>query len=470
LRGWLEQRFGLDLAAFGASALAEAVQARVRATGSERTEDYLGRWRGDENERQALLEQFLVGETWFFREWAAFEFLGEQARALAGRFRAGNPLRILCLPCASGEEAWSIAITLHEAGLNAASASIDAVDLSHGAIREARRGVYEMRKLRGQPLARWADYLQAEGPERFRVADVLRDMVAFFQGNALDSKFLRSRGTYDMVFCRNMMIYMSNQARSRLCRLLAGLLAPGGLLFLGHAETLPADAGFSRHGGFGAFAWRRDSEQAGQESNAVELRNPFPMGHSVCISPLPIAGSVEKASKAGWAEERSPTVMSKIDTPAQEDRRRSGLSPTYGHFMATCHLRYPLAGEASGRDSKADGGTIPAGPAQPPSAPAAPPPSALETARTLADRGAYGESLELLEREQARRPLDPDLHALLGVLCDVLGRHDKAVTHFRRALYLDPTHPESLAHLALLLERRGNPVEAGRLRQRLRRE
>jgi chemotaxis protein methyltransferase WspC len=446
LSGWLEQRFGLDLAAFGASALAEAVQARVRATGSERTEDYLGHWRGDENERQALLEQFLVGETWFFREWAAFEFLGEQARALAGRLRAGNPLRILCLPCASGEEAWSIAITLHEAGLNAASASIDAVDLSHGAIREARRGVYGMRKLRGQPLARWADYLQAEGPERFRVADVLRDMVAFFQGNALDSKLLRNRGTYDMVFCRNMMIYMSNQARSRLCRLLAELLAPDGLLFLGHAETLPADAGFSRHGGFGAFAWRRDSEQAG------------------------IAGSGVKASKAGWAEERNPTVMSKIDTPAQEDRRRSGLSPTCGHFMATCHLRYPLAGEALGRDSKADGGTIPAGPAQPPSAPSAPPPSALETARTLADRGAYGEALELLEREQARRPLDPDLHALLGVLCDVLGRHDQAVTHFRRALYLDPTHPESLAHLALLLERRGNPVEAGRLRRRLRRE
>ncbi len=92
----------------------------------------------------------------------------------------------------------------------------------------------------------------------------------------------------------------------------------------------------------------------------------------------------------------------------------------------------------------------------------------ISTARELANQGAYPDAMRVLERELATSPLDPDLHALLGILHDLEGRREQAVVHLRRALYLAPGHAESLAHLALLQEQRGHRQEAERLRQRLR--
>ncbi len=399
LRDWLDRGFGLDAETFGPGALAAASRARELATGLARAGDYLELWRRDEEERQALLERLLVGETWFFRERGAFDALREQA--LAARL-AGRPSRVLCLPCARGEEAWSIAITLHGAGIGSAGL-ITAVDLSRPALDTARLGRYGPRALRGLALENWPEYLVPDGPGRFRVADAPRGMVEFFRGNALDAGWLRERGPFEAIFCRNMMIYMSAAGRVRLCRFLAEILAEDGLLFLGHAETPPAEAGFGHHGASGAFAWRRvpDSLPAmGQQ----RISEP-PRGFRHPIPPAPLLQS---------------------QAIAPENRLESHLPSEEGRSAG------------------------------------------VRAARELADRGAYQEAMRLLESELAKSPLDPDLHALLGILHDIQGQRDQAATHVRRALYLAPGHAESLAHLALLQERRGNPAEAERLRQRLR--
>lgn len=400
LRDWLAQGYGLDTDTLGADALAQAVRMRGMATGLPREEDYLERWRHDAAERQALLEHLLVGETWFFRERGAFGLLRQHALA---RREAARPLRVLCLPCASGEEAWSIAITLHQAGLDAATAHIDAMDLNPKALDTARRGSYGPRAFRTLNPEDWPEYLSPGDAGRFRVADCLRAMVSFRQGNALDAKDLRKHAPFAAIFCRNLMIYMDAPGRTRLCRQLFDTLAEDGLLFLGHAETPPEDSGFVRHGDSAAFAWKR-------------TREPLPAA-------LPKPSPRSEAGRERLSQRATVPPRGLVATP------------------------------------------VTANPSPPtPTATDAP----IQTARELANQGAYADALRLLERELAQSPLDPDLYALLGILHDLQGRREQAVGHFRRALYLAPGHAESLAHLALLQEQRGNRAEAERLRQRLR--
>jgi len=397
LRAWLEREFGLDADTLGPDAPDLALAARRAATGLDGDADYLRLWRRDPLERQAWLEQLLVGETWFFRERGAFGLLRQHAGASG---RADRPLRVLCLPCASGEEAWSIAITLRQAGLDADNARVVAMDASHAALDAARRGHYGLRALRGLDLRQWAKYLLPAAEGRFRVADSLRGIVDFVAGNALNAAMLRQYAPFDLIFCRNMMIYMSVAGRVQLCRSLADCLAADGLLFLGHAETPPEPAAWVRHGDSGAFAWRKAT---------VQPRSPD-------------------------AARRNPG-QPPVDPPPGFCSTPAGLSDT--------------------------------SPA-PRIAPPNPAPSPLHTARSLANQGAYQDALRLLEQAVAQSPLDPDIHALLGILHDQQNQPERAALHFRRALYLAPGHTESLAHLALLQERRGQRAEAERLRQRLR--
>ena len=375
----LELEFGLDIATLGPGALGHA----LKALGAAQESKLLGPARRDSAEQLALLEQFLVQETWFFREAGAFDLLKQFASLPRPR-----PFRALCLPCASGEETWSIAIALRAAGLNSESARVIGVDVSPSALDAARAGHYRPKALRGKPLENWPDDLLADPDGGFRVADRLRGMVVFQRGNAMDARFLRDIGPFDAVFCRNLMIYMSASGRARLCRSFGEILAEDGLLFLGHAETLPEGSGWSRHGESAAFAWRR-------------TRKPAPIPQT---PPL---------------EAHTPPSVRRVPP----DLRAS---------------RAPRAGRSS-------------------------------LARDLANQGAYGEASRLLRRELSASPLDPDLHALQGILHDIQGQQELAIRHLRRALYLAPDHAESLAHLALLQEQRGNRAEAERLRRRLKR-
>ena len=141
---WLSRDFGLDSTVFGDETLQSAVVMRQRILGLSDDKDYFERWQIDPLEQRALLEELLVGETWFFREPAAFSLLAEWLQ----RHRGQAPLRILTLPCATGEEAWSIAAVLKSMGFGPDEVQVDAMDIHAAAIETARRGLYPARRLR----------------------------------------------------------------------------------------------------------------------------------------------------------------------------------------------------------------------------------------------------------------------------------------------------------------------------------
>lgn len=254
IRRWLEETYGLNLDVVGPEALERNVNRRMKARHLQGLSDYVRFWRIDPEERDQLLQEMLVSETWFFREPPAFEVLKQWLMERMPRWVSGQRLRILVLPCATGEEAWSVAAIIHALGIPADRVEIEAMDVDASALERAEEGNYPLRKSKERmPLAP----LGITSGDMISVDPALRPMVRFERVNAMDSEQLQSRRAYDVIFCRNLLIYMRPLARIRVFETLASRLLAEGLLFLGHAEQPPLDQGWERLRVSGAFAWHR---------------------------------------------------------------------------------------------------------------------------------------------------------------------------------------------------------------------
>lgn len=181
-----------------------------------------------------LRSRIVPPETWFFRYPASFEHLRSKARehfATAG----AAPLRVASLGCANGPEAFSIAAALDGIG----PAAIIAVDRDRGAIESARAGRCPPGAVR-EPPPRWGRHAWTIEQGEVRVRDHLRRRIEFVHADLFDSSLPARLGVCDIVFCRNMAIYLAAEWRCRLGSLIRAVLGPGGWLFHGHAESAAA--------------------------------------------------------------------------------------------------------------------------------------------------------------------------------------------------------------------------------------
>jgi chemotaxis protein methyltransferase WspC len=231
----LRQKIGLDVASIGSSAIARAVRQRLAATANRDLQTYLNHLHTSPEELQELIELAIVPETWFFRDREPFKFLGSYVISEWLPIHQGGILRVLSVPCSTGEEPYSIAIALMEAGLAAKNFHIDAVDISKKSLIKAQRAVYSKNSFRGHNLDFREHYFQQVGDE-FQLCESIRSTVNFLHGNLLDFTFSVDNN-YHVIFCRNLLIYFDNSARKQTMHILDGLLAQKGILFLGHAET-----------------------------------------------------------------------------------------------------------------------------------------------------------------------------------------------------------------------------------------
>ena len=194
-------------------------------------------------EFEALVDLVVVPESWMLRDPAVFNAaLRFVQRRILTAPQANAQVRILSLPCAGGEEPYSMAMALARAGIPAARCRIDAVDLSRAAIARARQGRYTRNAFRGADLAfreRW--FTQED--DAWMIRPELRDYVCFRQDN-LFTMGAGPDGGYDLVFCRNLLIYFDADGQRRAAEAIDALLAAGGMLLSGYAEV-PA---FCRHG------------------------------------------------------------------------------------------------------------------------------------------------------------------------------------------------------------------------------
>jgi chemotaxis protein methyltransferase WspC len=265
----LQRETGLDLAP---KAVERAVATRMSACGMDSGSDYLRRI--TPGELAALVELVVVPESWMFRDPEAFAAATELARERLAQAPA-RQLRFLSVPCASGEEPYTIAMALQDAGIAPSSYLIDAVDLSAAAIARARRGRYTKNAFRGGKLEFRDRYFTRVG-EEYEIAAPLRAQVNFAQGNLLAFDVSAQAGRYDVIFCRNLLIYFDEPTCAAAAGRLATLLADDGVLFAGYAEV-PAfcQNGFAPLRHPGAFALRKQGTSpapAASRAPAVRLR------------------------------------------------------------------------------------------------------------------------------------------------------------------------------------------------------
>jgi chemotaxis protein methyltransferase WspC len=253
----LKEKIGLDAESIGVASIERVVRARLAARGLESVQAYWEELRGSEQELQELIDAIVIPETWFFRDPEAFTALVRLVQEEWLSNNAQGTLRILSLPCSTGEEPFSMVMALLDSGLPAERFHIDAIDISTRAIAYARRGMYGKNSFRSKNLGFRDRYFEPTG-HGFRLSDAVRRQVELRHGNLLAGGWLHGAHGYNIIFCRNVLIYFDRPTQNRAIEVLGRLLRVPGLLFVGPSETgLLLDHGFESAGIAHAFAFRR---------------------------------------------------------------------------------------------------------------------------------------------------------------------------------------------------------------------
>ena len=215
---------------------------RMAATGSSSFRSYFTmlRFQASGEELQHLTNLMTVNETYFFREEYQFDCLVKSILPdLVARKKHSGPLRIWVLPSSSGEEAYSIAIFLLERWADLATHDIEIVasDIDTNILTQAKAGFYSERSVAQLPKAYIQKYFRRIG-NGFQLIDDVRAAVDFTRVNLSDRADTRPYRNFDVVFCRNLLIYFDDVSRKAAAETFYDALRPGGFICLGHSESM----------------------------------------------------------------------------------------------------------------------------------------------------------------------------------------------------------------------------------------
>jgi len=278
----LREEFGIDFTHYKPSTVTRRIERRLALARSPDIDEYLERLRRERDELDALYRDLLIGVTRFFRDEPAFRVLEEQVLPdLVRREPRETPLRLWVAGCATGEEAYSLAILLHEvmARVGERPVKIFATDVHRPSLERAARGIYDEEAVAGVSEERRLRYFVRAG-NAYQVVPEFRQMIVFAQHNVIkDAPFTR----VDLVTCRNMLIYLQPAAQQKVLSLFHFSLNRGGVLVLGPSESPgPLTRGFEpldRH-------WQIYRKQSDVRT-PVDIRlQPHPPGESRVASAL----------------------------------------------------------------------------------------------------------------------------------------------------------------------------------------
>ncbi|KGF73596.1 chemotaxis protein CheR [Neosynechococcus sphagnicola sy1] len=407
----LSQKIGFDSSSITLKRIARAIATRQAISGLSDPQTYLMRVQASCVELDALIEELVVPETWFFRDSKPFEYLQHYVADSARRWQ------ILSVPCSTGEEPYSIAIAFLEAGVPPERFAIDAIDISYESIAKAQRGIYTKNSFRGKA---WIDprrYFQPTS-EGFELSAFIRQRVHFQQGNVM-TVLTRLTKQYDIIFCRNLLIYLHPEACSQVLQAIDQRLLSGGLLFLGASET----------------------GQLATSPHYTSIRRPFTFGfRKVAVDLLPTSPSQKSLKK------RTQPRLSVPKSPQSAPNLRE-QSPKVERQLAPLPLQSQAPTQLQSDQDLYD----------------------LDTARTLANAGQLTTAATLCQTYLSQHRTSAAAYLLLGQIYQATKEDTQAEKCFQKALYLEPNSHEALVHLVLLKQHQGDLISAQILQQRIQR-
>jgi len=241
LRALVKQHTGIHLTEQKRELVYGRLSRRLRALGLESFRAY--REILERNEGEELVQfcnAITTNLTSFFREAHHFQYLREQLLAQAADSRSARRLRFWSAGCSTGEEPYSLAMTIQEAlpDVRRWDVRILATDLDTEVLARGARGVYEEERVRGLGTERLGRFFRSDGSaaSSYAVTRELRDLITFRELNLMHT--LPMKGPFDAIFCRNVIIYFDKDTQRQLFARIAQLQRPGNILFLGHSENL----------------------------------------------------------------------------------------------------------------------------------------------------------------------------------------------------------------------------------------
>jgi chemotaxis protein methyltransferase CheR len=438
-RNIVTRQLGLSLDSSSPATLHKALLGRAKARGQTVAAyiDCLETQRAPD-EIAELACRLTIGETYFFRDANQFRALTE--RVLPDRLgaRAPNaPIKILSAGCATGEEPFSIAVAILDMPSELRPhVSIQAVDVNSTALQRASQGRFSPWALRTTPTAirdKW--FTQSEG--KFGVRADARSAVQFRHANlAEDNNDIWQPEAYDIIFCRNVLMYFAEASKVDLVERIHRALAPGGFLFLGHAETLRGiSEDFHVVSSHGTFYYRRKDRNTGRAAAQWDDQTlPMPATQS----PTAFTGDADWFPAIGRASRRIAALSQRV--VASANRRPSARQMDIGMVFALIE---------QGQFAEA----LDALRALPPES-RDEPAILLVTAALLLHQGDL-----VAAQADCQRLIDTrcsaDAHYILALCCEGTANHIEARERYRLASSLDPTFAMPWLHSGMSARRVG---------------
>lgn len=444
--------------------LADVLRKRMGDTGCHLFSSYQARMSSSGNEREelcALAKELTVGETYFFRYAEHFQAFSEVV--IPSRIRARGSerqLRILSAGCASGEEPYSLAIVLRERFPELVSWNVEirGFDVNPSMIARARRARYSTWSLRETSPDLRQKYFRGEGQE-LQLAQAVQSAVTFEERNFVEEDPLFWRpNAFDVVFCRNVTMYFTTDITRRIVARIAASLAPGGFLFLGHAETLRAVSQEFHlcHTNDTFYYQRRETDEA----NSADHFLLAPAGNGGFRKSAPAVDDPTDSwfNTIHRASERIATLTGSVSVPTAEAPESVAVrapTPAPAHLsagrdrmLALELLREERFSEAMEllRSLPAESGTDPD--------------TQLLIAALLTNGGDLLEAEKVCQHVLKLDELNAGAHYLMALCREHAGDREGAVQHDQAASYLDSEFAMPHLHLGLIAKRSADVEKA----------
>lgn len=396
----LKDKIGLHADTVGLSSIERAISHRMSCLRLASISSYYSVLKNSADEFDELVEEVVVPETWFFRNKYPFEALTVCVSTIAAqRVRSADrePLKILSLPCATGEEPYSIAMALIMAGLGKDDFHIYGIDVSKRAIAKARRSIYGKHSFRESDID-IQDIFFNRISSGYQVVSEVQTLVSFDRANVITDTISPANDYYDVIFCRNLLIYFNKDTQSMVLDKLRQMLKPGGYLFVGHAEgTQVSKQHFDNVDIPKSFAYRKISDHHTYNTT----NNIGPVNKLKAIYDQLVAVT----KKDSLLSNRLISTASEIKSPP-------------GDRIVAAHT--------------------------------------WDTVEKLIESGHYDDAASVCEGVLESDPENADGYYFLGLISNLCGSYGGAESMLKKAIYLSPNHQKALGLSVLLAEKRGD--------------
>lgn len=414
----LHKSIGLHSDTVGDSSIDRAINQRMLVTKCHNSRAYYDLVENNEDELGELIEEVVVPETWFFRNVTPFEVLRDSVLEIISSNKNNEysdrdnaaPIKILSIPCSSGEEPYSIAMALSEAGLKSNDFMVDAVDISKRALKKAKRAIYGKHSFREKGMEIRDKYFE-KIKSGYRLNPEIGNTVEFHQGNILSEKIRFIDGNYDVIFCRNLLIYFDRDMQKRILKKLSSLLKTNGFLFVGHAEAGQInDNMYEKIRVAKAFAFRKKP--------VVEKKN-----HNIVKTVRSVQDLKSIYDQLVEVTKKDIALSKKINNPNTKSESKPGDTSV-------------LVGDI------------------------------LADVEKLINTGHLHDAEKLCESYLNKNPDSSEAYYYLGLISSLHGSNGGAESLLRKSIYLSPNNHKALSLSAALAEKRGDDEVAKSLRRR----